>query len=120
MPEKTRVLIVDDNANICTTLTDILVEHKFEVSTAGTATEALQKIDQESFATVLIDIRLPDMHGVELLKKIKEKKPKVTCIIMTAYPEERPEDTLELGASGYFIKPINIDKLKELLMKSKK
>lgn len=118
--DKLKFLVVDDSDTILGIIKEILIEDNYLVDTAKTASKALEKIEQETFNVAIIDIRLPDMNGVELLKKIKEKNPKINCIIMTAYSEEQPQKALEMGADGYFIKPIDIEKLKELLKKPKK
>lgn len=121
MPDnKLKFLVIDDSETMLGILQEILSDDGYLVSIAKTAAEALEKINQESFNVALIDIRLPDMNGIELLKKIKEKNHKINCIMMTAYAEEHPQQALELGASDYFVKPLDIDKLRELFKKIKK
>ena len=77
----------------------------------GTGRRPIQKANEKFYNIALIDIRLPDISGVELLAKIKETKPKMRKIIITGYPTlQNAVETLNKGADAYIIKPLDIEK----------
>lgn len=112
-----KFLVVDDDLAIRKTLSDVLEVKGFDVVAVGTGLEAVEKVKMESFNVAIIDIRLPDIKGTEVLKKIKELKPTINCIIITAYPEEDPGKTLSQGAADFFIKPIDLDRMLKVIQK---
>jgi len=102
MEKKTSVLIVDDDLGICESLSDIFQEKGYLVSIAGKGSEAIDKLKQTEINVALIDIKLPDISGTELLKKIKEINPEIICMIITGHASvENAVNALELGASLY-------------------
>lgn len=117
MPQVLKFLVIDDDTAIRTTLSDILEVKGFDVVAVGTGTEGIDKVKSEDFDVAIIDIRLPDIKGTEVLKQIKRTKPQINCIIITAYPEEDPSNTLSQGASGFFIKPIDLDEMLSVIEK---
>lgn len=109
MAEK-RLLIVDDDIGICETLSDIFEEKGYSVLTTNKGQHAIEKAEQAAFNVALIDVRLPDIDGVELLKKFSKLYPEMACIIITGYASlQNAIDTLKEGASDYFIKPLVIE-----------
>lgn len=115
MGEILKFLIVDDDMAIRMSLADVLKAKKYEVVAVGTGTEAIAKVKEEPFNVAIIDIRLPDIKGTEVLKNIKAINPKINCLIITAYPEEDPGKTLSQGAVDFFIKPIDLDRMLEII-----
>ena len=112
MEEKASILIVDDDENICRSLRLIFEKKGYETETAGMGREALEKAQGRFFSLALLDIRLPDMEGVELLSPLKEMRPEMTVIMITAYASlESAVRALNEGASGYIIKPLNVDEV---------
>lgn len=113
MSEEARILIVDDDEGMRETLSDILKEEGYPVESAGTGEEALQCISKDFYNLALIDIKLPDISGMELLEKIKECSPDTAAILMTGYASiDTSVKALNLGAEAYIIKPLNIEELK--------
>jgi len=118
MDEKESILIVDDSESTCRTLALILRKKGYETEAAGTGQEAIEKAQGRFFNLALIDLRLPDMEGVELLAPFKEMHPDMAVIMITAYASlETAVWALNEGASAYITKPLNMD---EVLAKVRK
>jgi DNA-binding NtrC family response regulator len=83
---KHRILIVEDDENIRKTLENILQQKGYETDTAKTGKEAEQKAKEKIYNLALLDIKLPDMEGTELLAKLQESSPKMMKIMVTGYP----------------------------------
>ena len=125
MPAKVSILIVDDDEEALETLSDILRERGFYTETAKTGKEALAKAEERFFNVVLIDMKLPDITGIEVLQTLTGKQPSPIAIIMTAYATtQNAVDAMNLGANAYIIKPIDQETLfrtiKECLKKQEK
>ena len=80
------VLVVDDDAEIRKTLSKILEKKGYLVETVESGEKAIEASDERFFNVALIDIRLPDMEGTELLEKLKKTMPEMVKIIVTGYP----------------------------------
>jgi DNA-binding NtrC family response regulator len=114
--EKARILIVDDDEGIRLTCTAILEENGYCVETAETGKEAILKTNDSFFNAALIDIRLPDMEGTQLLTAMKETTPKMVKIILTGYPAlKNAVDAVNNGASAYVLKPPDMNELLKTL-----
>jgi DNA-binding NtrC family response regulator len=114
-----RILIVDDEESITFSLYQsfILSENDYEIATANSGEEALNKIAEAPFDLVLTDIFMPGLSGYDLLMTIKRKYPKTHVVVMTAYgSEKRREKAFELGAKEYFEKPFEMKELKKFVM----
>ncbi len=107
-----RILIVDDDESICKSLALILGKKGYNVETAATGREALDKAQECAFNIALLDIRLPDMEGVDLLSPLKKLHPDMVIFIITGYASVKTAmRALNNGASGYLTKPIDVDDL---------
>ncbi|MGA9349292.1 MAG: response regulator [Anaerolineae bacterium] len=107
-----RILIVDDDENICRSLRLIFKKKGYEVETAGTGREALEKAQERFFNLALLDIRLPDTAGIELLAPLKELHPDMAVILVTGYASlETAVQALHEGALAYITKPLNMDEV---------
>ena len=101
-----RILVVDDEQEILAALDTHLSLIGYEVKTCDNPEEALNLISIEKFHIALLDINMPNMTGIELLRKIKSIKPTVQVIMITAYSTlEKAIDCWEAGASDYILKP---------------
>jgi DNA-binding response OmpR family regulator len=108
------ILIVDDDKSILRTFTRILQKHGYEIDTAETGKEAIEKADKKNYDLALVDIRLPDMDGTELLAKMKKQLQNTIKIMITGFPSiESGVKALDEGADAYLVKPV---KPEELLM----
>jgi len=108
-----RILIVDDEESQRKPLAGFLEKQGFDVTTAASGPEALEVCQERHFEIALIDLKMPEMDGIELLGKLKEKSPEMQVIMMTAYGSvETAVEAMKLGAYNYVGKPINLDELK--------
>jgi len=112
-----KILVVDDEQAICNMLKKFLTQKGYEAIIALSGEEAISKVKQERPHVVLLDIRMPDMDGIETLKKIREIDKEVGVIMITAVNEEKTgKKCLELGAYDYIIKPFDLDYLETVLI----
>ncbi len=113
---KTRVLIVDDRPGMTRTIAMILQHKGYAVDVAPDGPTAIEKVEKAPFDTVLMDIKMPQMDGVEAFRQIKQIRPRATVIMMTAYAvDDLIQQALDEGARGIFYKPVDIDHLLEIL-----
>ena len=115
-----KILIVDDDAGIRETLNDIFTQSGYKTKTAQTGREAITAVQRESFDVALIDIKLPDMVGINLLDIMKKMDPTLIKIIITGYPSlENAVQSLNSGADGFVVKPFKpirlLEQIKEQL-----
>ncbi|MGD1890875.1 MAG: sigma-54-dependent transcriptional regulator [Cyclobacteriaceae bacterium] len=107
-----RVLIIDDDPAFCTLLRNFLTKNNYETQEAYSAKEGIRAVYDQSFDIILIDYRLPDMDGLELLKNIKKRYLHLPVIIMTNYANIKTAvKAMQLGAFEYVTKPINPDEI---------
>lgn len=112
MGRNAKILVVDDDENIRKTIKTILEDEGYIVDLAATGTEAIEKTQETSYNLALLDIRLPDMEGVELLKRMKEAVPRTRKIMVTGYPSmQNAIAALNKNADAYLVKPVNVEKL---------
>jgi len=110
------ILILDDDPDICSILSVLLKKEGYNITTVQNGASALSQIEEKSFNILLLDVRLPDMSGLEVLKRIKEKTPETTVIIMTGLSSmEAPIDLLRYNVYDYLQKPLDIEKLKVII-----
>jgi DNA-binding response OmpR family regulator len=110
--EQVKILIVDDDETIRKSITTVLEEKGYLVDTAENGRAAIRKSEKEVYSLALIDIRLPDMDGVQLLTALKETAPKMVKIIITGYPSlQNAVEAVNKGADGYIVKPIKMGEL---------
>jgi DNA-binding NtrC family response regulator len=112
MQKPARILIIDDDENIRKVLQTILEDEGYYIETAETAKKGIEKSEESFYNLALIDIRLPDMEGIELLTKLRETKPKMRKIIVTGYPTlQNAVSAVNKGADGYVLKPFDVEKI---------
>jgi len=112
MVENARILIVDDDENIRKVLKTILEEEGYAVDEAEDAKKAIEKSRRNVYNLALIDIRLPDMEGIELLTRMKDTVPKMRKIIITGYPTlQNAIEAVNRGADAYILKPFDMEKV---------
>ena len=116
MNNETRILIVDDDDTIRSTMKAILEDEGYEVDLAASGKEGVEKAKETSYNIALLDIRLPDMEGVELLKLMKPAVPRTRKIMVTGYPStQNAIEALNKNADAYLIKPVDIEKLLKII-----
>ncbi len=113
MDDKTiKTLLVDDEPELREVLSDILTAKGFEPVPAETGAAALARIEQQDIDVALIDIKLEDMSGLEVLSGIKARSPQVECILLTGYASQATAiEAINLGAYAYFQKPYDVEQL---------
>ncbi|MFQ5706482.1 MAG: sigma-54-dependent transcriptional regulator [bacterium] len=116
---KANVLIVEDNEDLCQTLADVLRKQGNKVRTAYNGEHALSILHKDIIDLVLLDIKLPDLNGIKVLKTIKEMDPEILVIMITALTDAQPAvDAMKMGAYDYLMKPFELDELKLVLDKA--
>lgn len=106
------LLIVDDDPDFCASLHDVLRERSYRVGIAGSALEAAQQMDRQDFPIVLVDWRLPDADGLELLKELRHQNPHARTMLLTGHRDElnpRLEKNSLHGVDVFFYKPLEMD-----------
>lgn len=112
MGDIVRILVVDDDEGIRKVLATLLEEEGYHVDTAETAKEAIKKSNENFYNLALIDIRLPDMEGIELLTRMRDTVPKMRKIIVTGYPTlQNAVEAVNRGADAYILKPFDVEKV---------
>jgi two-component system nitrogen regulation response regulator NtrX len=112
MDKHPKILVVDDDETIRTTMKAILQDEGYAVDLAGTGKEAIQKTTEKNYNIALLNIRLPDMEGVELLKLLKDGVPRTRKIMVTGYPSmQNAISALNKNADAYLRKPVDVEKL---------
>ncbi len=109
---QSHILVVDDDKTIRMLCKEILEEAGYKVTLAADGEEALEKMDYDDFDLYLVDMVMPRMDGLELMKKIKQKQPLAVVMILTGFSSiEGAIKAVHAGAFQYLSKPINIDEL---------
>jgi DNA-binding NtrC family response regulator len=116
MSESARILVIDDEESIRKTVSMTLERAGYAVDTAANGKQAIEKSETNFYNLALIDIRLPDMEGTDLLTALKETTPKMVKIILTGYPVlQNAVMAINKGVDAYLIKPVNTDELLRLI-----
>lgn len=106
------ILIIDDDKEIRSVLSSILMSEGYEVITAGTGKEALKKIGTHSPDLVLLDIKLPGMNGMKVLEEIKQRDKKLIVIMLTGYGDIKDAvQAIKMGAFNYITKPFENEEI---------
>jgi len=107
---KESIIIIDEDESTCKSLALILKKQGYEVETVGTGYEVLEKVKKRDFNLAILNFKLPDIDGVELLAPLKKMRPFMDIIMITAYSSlETVIRALNEGASAYIMKPMEID-----------
>ena len=108
----TRLLVVDDEAEICDFLKSFFEDREFEVQTAQSGERALEIIESFRPQVMLLDIKMGAVDGLTVLRKVKEKDPRIKVIMVTALETtEKIEEAMRLGAANYITKPLSLEYL---------
>jgi two-component system response regulator (stage 0 sporulation protein F) len=110
---KEKILIVDDQFGIRILLNEVLQKEGYKTFQAANGVQALEITKKHSPDLVLLDMKIPGMDGIEILKRMKEIDPEIRVIIMTAYGElDMIQEAKDLGAITHFAKPFDIDDIR--------
>lgn len=116
MTEDARVLVVDDEPMVCLALTNWLEEENYFAQAVEDGPQAVKAVREENWDIVLLDLRMPGMDGMEVLKQVKEIAPQTVVIMMTAYASiPGAVQAMQEGAYDYIVKPLDVDQLTLML-----
>jgi len=111
-----RVMVVDDEPDAVELLQEFLTSKGYEVITASNGEEALRKVKEERPHLILLDVRMPGMNGMDVLRQVRQFDQEVGVIMVTAVNEEDTgREALKLGAFDYIVKPLNFEYLERSL-----
>jgi len=110
-----KILIVDDDQSILRLYQEELEEEGYQIVTAATGKEGLEKFEAEDFDLVTLDIHLPDIDGIKLLRQMKEKKPRMPIIMSTAY--DYRDDFSVWASEAYLVKSADLTEMKATIKK---
>lgn len=114
--EAKRVLIVDDEKNIRFTLPLVLESLGLETDTARDGEEALAKLGEREFALILLDLKMPGIDGIEVLRRVRKMRPDIPVIMITAYGTiESSVEAMKIGAADFISKPFSPEKIRDLV-----
>jgi DNA-binding NtrC family response regulator len=115
---KNAILIVDDEKNIRLTVSQAIVSADREVQTAVNGEEALAKLQEKDFALVLLDLKMPGMDGMDVLRWIRANRPQVPVVIVTAHGTiDSAVEAMKHGAVDYIQKPFSPREIRALVSK---
>ena len=107
---KQTIMLVDDEERFLQTTKKLIEKEGFKVLTAQSGKEALEKLEEHKIYVVVLDVKMPEMDGIETLKKIKIKFPMVQVIMLTGHATvESAVERMHSGAIDYLMKPVEID-----------
>ncbi len=110
-----RALLVDDEEELVTTLQERLSYRDIDADFSLTGADAIQKMREKRFDIVVLDLKLPGISGIETMRVLKNEYPDVPIILITGHGSPDTTDDLPKGAYEYLPKPINIEKLMEVM-----
>ncbi|MGH7207865.1 MAG: ATP-binding response regulator, partial [Nitrospiraceae bacterium] len=111
-----RLLVADDDPDIRQLLSDRLTSDGYVVHTAADGREALKAIRSQKFDALIADINMPEVSGLEVLRKVREEQPSLPVIIITAAEaRERALAAVQAGAQAYLLKPFDAGELKQIV-----
>ena len=118
MKEDARILVVDDEPMVCLALTNWLEEENYFAQAVEDGPQAIGAVREENWDIVLLDLRMPGMDGMEVLKQVKEIAPQTVVIMMTAYASiPGAVQAMQEGAYDYIVKPLDVDQLTLMLQR---
>lgn len=109
-----RLLIVDDQKGIRRLLTEVFLEYGYEIDSCANGIKALEVIPEFKPDLIIMDVKMPGMNGIDVLKKLRETDKDIRVIMMTAYGDQHYINQAEtLGVARFLIKPFDLNELKE-------
>lgn len=115
VPHK-RILVVDDEKNIRLTLGEALAAMDLEVDTASDGEEALAKLEEDAYRLMLLDIKMPGLDGMEVLRRVRDVQPEVRVVIITAHGTvANAVEAMKLGAVDFLQKPFSAQEIRDVV-----
>jgi len=114
--KKLKVFVVDDDRDFAESLVDVLEDKGYEVETAFSGEDAVQRLIEQDFDLICIDFKMPGMNGIECLQEVRKTKPHIKVVMMTGYiVKDLQVQAREAGAIGILEKPFAIEQLIKIL-----
>ena len=110
------ILLVDDDPDICKSLTDLLEHHGYRVDSVSTGAQAIEKAQVDRFSTVILDLNLPDGDEIAVLRVLQERVPATPILILTG--SDQKATALHNGAFAFLLKPWNREELLDVLSRA--
>jgi len=107
-----KILLVDDEANICFIYSEELRDEGYSVISASNGEEGLRRFEDENPDLVILDIHMPDMNGIDVLRRMKTQNPAIPVILSSAFPEFK-QDLGAWASDEYVVKSSNLQQLKD-------
>lgn len=118
MLERAKVVVIDDEPVVCESCKRILERAGYLVETFTNSKEALERVSQEIFDAAIVDLKMPDIDGMELLRRIKQEYPEIMVVMITGYSTvDTAVQAMKMGAFDYVPKPFTPDEL-EIVVKN--
>jgi DNA-binding NtrC family response regulator len=115
-PGKHRILVVDDEMTVCKSIRQVLIREDCEVDMAQSGEEALRKEAEKPYDVMIVDLMMPGLSGLDLLKMLKARNPKARIIMVTGYPTMKNTlQAMQLGAMDFLPKPFLPTTLRNLV-----
>jgi len=115
-----KVLLVDDEQDFLDALAQRMRSRGMEVTATISAEEALAKVAEEPFDAIILDLMMPKINGLTLLKSIKKERPELQVILLTGFPTlEKGIEAMKSGAVDFIEKPADVDQLTAVIQKAK-
>lgn len=106
--ERRKILVVDDNEMVCLLLSEVLQDEGYDVTTVMRGEDALEELEKNSYPLVLLDLVLPGIRGIQVLKELKQNAPRTEAIMITSHGSmETAVEAMRLGAADYLSKPFD-------------
>ncbi|MFC2145999.1 response regulator [Acidobacteriota bacterium] len=119
MMYKANILVVDDDISLCEGVAMVLTDEGYTVDMVTSGKEALEMVDKNKYAVVIVDLMMPGMDGIDLLKEVKKKRPNTTVIMVTGYPSIKTAvKSIKLSAFDYIPKPFTPNELRSLVARA--
>lgn len=114
-----RILVLDDEENIRFFFTEALKKEGYEVKTVGRGERALELFDSEDYDVAVVDLKLPDANGMDILKTFRQRRPETPVIIITAHGNRKVAiQALNEGAYDYFSKPFDLEDMRVVIRRA--
>ena len=115
-----KVLLVDDEEEFVDTLAERMRSRGMEVATSNSGGDALDLVDRDAYDVVVLDLQMPGMDGIEVLERIKQRRPDIQVVLLTGHATvEKGVEAMKLGALEFLEKPVDLSTLSEIIHKAK-
>lgn len=114
-----KILVVDDEINVCKSIKQAIIHENYDIDTALSGEEALEKDAEKSYDLIITDLMMPGISGLDLLKALKSRRPDIMVIMVTGYPTIKTAvESIRVGAFDYIPKPFTPNELRSLVSRA--